>query len=350
MNHLPIDFVEYFKLIDKSLEELSKRQEGKIAKLPSWVLCSRTIHIGLTNDGSGFVMRVTPNGKTGDDSISVTTLSTTKDLMPFFEPGIPNIQLEQLREMPFLSLWNMNFYGDENPLSPAIMEIHDLIGFGSTDSASRKFAINAAKEWAVDLWNKASQGDQKPGSFIQEAKQVFDKFTNMIERKAFLERRVHRFINEHAFLLLPPFRTSYFEHPLYWGKSKEIADFILEREFGFPALLIELESPSHQVFKKNGELTEKANHAREQIGRWVRYIDQNHQSNAVGKFTFLSGSKDRLVVIGRGLERKESMLNTKFTDTMIWTYDLLLEEAKLRWNDEIATQRRIVGLEELRPF
>jgi hypothetical protein len=353
MVELPINFIEYFALLDKALDELCKHQEGKIPKLPSWVFTSRDFRVGITEDGCGLIVRIIPKGIPGEDTISVSKISKFSDLQSFanpFELTFPNSKPNLLNEMPFFSIWDWAAYGDENPLSPPIIEVPDFIGYGSVESATKKFSISSAKEWAIDLWNIASRGNQGGGSFIQEARQVFSSFGKIINQKSFLERRVHRYINEHAFILLPQFQNCYFEHPLYLGKKKQVADFILEREFGFPALLIELESPSHQVFRKNGELTQIANHAREQIGRWVKYIDQSAQTNAIGSFAFLSGPKDRIVIIGLGLNHKEHMLNTKFQDTIVWSYDLLLEQARMRWQRDITAQRKILGLEEIKLF
>ena len=132
---------------------------------------------------------------------------------------------------------------------------------------------------------------------------------------------------------------------MYLNGEKRVADFILERETGFPSLLIELENPSQPVFKKNNELTHQTNHAVAQINEWAQYIDQNSANLENGK-GFLSGPKDRLVIIGRGLDNMEEMKNSRYSGTTVWTYDLLIEEAKSKWNQVLIEQCKEVGIDE----
>jgi len=48
--------------------------------------------------------------------------------------------------------------------------------------------------------------------------------------------------------------------------------------------------------------------------------------------------------MGRGLEFLKEMINSKYTDTIMWTYDLLLKEAKDRWNRIIIEQCKLLGI------
>ncbi len=159
-----------------------------------------------------------------------------------------------------------------------------------------------------------------------------------------MEGRIHRFINSNANFLLPPHKKCYFKHPLYLNDEKREADFILQRERALPSMLIELENPNAKMFKKNGEWTAEANHARNQIAEWVRFIQQN-PANAQGQFSFLSGPKQqRLVIMGRGLEHLDAMINSKYQDTIMWTYDVLVKEAKDCWNKIIVGQCHLLGI------
>jgi hypothetical protein len=65
---------------------------------------------------------------------------------------------------------------------------------------------------------------------------------------------------------------------------------------------------------------------------------------------FLTGEKQGLVIIGRGLGDREQLLETKFGETVVWTYDLLLDEARGRWNANVQEQYRLLGLPPERPF
>ena len=164
-----------------------------------------------------------------------------------------------------------------------------------------------------------------------------------MSRPAFDERRIHRFINSHKTYLLPSFQECYYEHELVLKEEKRVADFILRIGTGFPALLIELENPSHPVFKKNNDLTYQTNHAISQINEWISFIDRD-QRNVSGDFEFLAGPKSRLVIIGRGLEKIHLMKESVYSRVAVWTYDLLILEAVNRWNQVISEQCKYIGI------
>jgi hypothetical protein len=151
--------------------------------------------------------------------------------------------------------------------------------------------------------------------------------------------------------MLPPHKRCFIEVRLSRGEEAKKADFILERETGMPALLIELESPHLPLFKQNGEYTANANHAREQIREWVEFID-DEPTNRRGEFAFLAGEKDRLVVQGERLEFREKMNSSKGSDTTMWTYDMLLQEAKERCHAELVSLHVMMGRDpgEVQPF
>ncbi len=126
--------------------------------------------------------------------------------------------------------------------------------------------------------------------------------------------------------------------------DKRKADFILQREEGFPPMLIELENPKSKMFTSKGELSSKANHAKHQIADWVRFIDLNPE-NCKGEMSFLQGQKrTRLVIMGRGLGFYKEMSDSRYTDTIMWTYDMLLKEAKENWNKNIAAQCNLLDI------
>ena len=203
--------------------------------------------------------------------------------------------------------------------------------------------IDTAKQKAIELWNSAVEG-VKGQSFIQETMKVFEKFQTIAKRKAFLERRIHRFMNEYSGLLLPSHKKCLSEQALYLGDEKRKSDFILEREQGLPPMLIELESPVHEILTKRGDLTAPANHARQRISEWVSFIEGDPLRNASGENSFLTGPKERLVIIGRGLEHRQRLIQTKFDGITFWTYSILIEEARNRWNNHIASQYKLLGL------
>lgn len=335
----------FYETFDRAIEKLSEKQEGKISGLPTWAMANREIVIGVTPSGGGLIVGITPKANLTSDTVNLRPIDEVIAMLPnwTFDPN-------SLPKMPFTLFGQPIITVVGNPLAPPVEAGDSLVGAGQLEGALNNFSSISALQQALQLWNNAVAGSGKTDSFVYEAKQIFMGFRYAIKRKAFLERRVHRFINEHARLLLPQFRQKLFEHPIYLENEVRVADFILEREPGLPALLVELESPVHKVFRKNGELTAEANHAKNQIAEWVAFIDQDAQRNASGDFAFLAGPKQRLVIMGRGMEHREKLLRTKFTDTTIWTYDLLLEHAINRWNDEIAAQCRLIGLEPFVPF
>jgi len=66
--------LSYLCTVDSSLDKLSKRDEGKIPGLPSWVLGNREIVIGVTEDSEGIVLKVTPREEFDQDIVSITTI------------------------------------------------------------------------------------------------------------------------------------------------------------------------------------------------------------------------------------------------------------------------------------
>ena len=142
--------------------------------------------------------------------------------------------------------------------------------------------------------------------------------------------------------MLPAHKQCYYEHRLQLGAKERIADFILEREFALPAILIELENPASPAFRQDGQLTQFANHAREQIREWVQIIDDG-PGNRTGEMAFLAGPKIRLVVLGESLRFIDKMKESARSDTTIWTYDMLLQEAKERVHQELASLHKQMG-------
>jgi hypothetical protein len=72
--------------------------------------------------------------------------------------------------------------------------------------------------------------------------------------------------------------------------------------------------------------------------------------NASGDFKFLLGEKDRLVVIGRKKDNPNEVAGIKHRDTVLWTYDLLLEQARKQWTSIINQQRGLLGLKTIPTF
>jgi Domain of unknown function (DUF4263) len=350
MNYREI-ITRYLSIVDESLDELSMHNEGKISNLPSWVFHKRKIDIGITNDNEGVVIKIAPDGSLEEDIVDILEISTHEDVNKITSPMSLEGQLpNSYPEDDFILLADISMVEANNPIAIPIMENKFMLGSGRTSGFVNAFNENKAKEEAINLWNSAVTGLDSKGSFVQTVRNILDKFEAIIKRKAFVERRVHRFINENKSIFLPEHKTCLYEHKLYLKGDRRIADFILEREPGLPSIFIELESPVHKVFTKKGDLTAESNHARQQVSEWVKYVENEPQTNAVGDYSFLTGTKERMVVIGRGLEDKDGLTDTKYDGVTFWTYSLMLEEAKNRMNQRLSSQYKLLGLDEVRPF
>lgn len=341
---------DYFMHLDESLDALSMHKEGELVGLPSWVHCTRRIIVGCTEDGEGVVIKITPDNSLEKDEITLVELKTNEDINHILEPmSYGGTALNRLNENDFTLFGDMRVVSN-NPLDVPALDERLLVGFGRKKGFEIVFSIEKAKEEAIGFWNARALKHDDPKSYVSEVKNILDKFKAIIRKKSFLERRIHRFIIEHSHILLPPHKKCFYEHIVYRNEDFRKADFILEREQGLPPILIELESPTHPIFTKNYDLTAQANHARSQISEWVAFIDSDAMRNARGDFYFLTGPKERLVIIGRGLEHKSRLIETKYDGVVFWTYDILIEEITNRLNDNYASQCGMVGLALKRPF
>ncbi|EWS64565.1 hypothetical protein Y695_02192 [Hydrogenophaga sp. T4] len=341
----------YLDTLDEGIDTLSNHKEGKLSKLPSWVLHKRVIQIGITEDREGIVIKITPDSKLESDSVSISTISNARDInrviFPMrFEGRLPNKEPQDF----FTTVGDMSIVEANNPLAVPVLDNQFMIGWGRSLAFSNSFSVENAKKEAVDMWNAATSNLESRKSYIQETKKVLDKFEAIVRRKSFLERRIHRFINEHRSIFLPEHKTCLFEQRLQLNGETRIADFILGREQGLPSIFIELESPVHEVFTKRGDLTAQVNHARQQVSEWVKYVELAPQSNASGELEFLTGPKERMIIIGKDTDKKDRLIDTKHDGTTVWTYSILLQEARRRMNNRLVSQYKMLGLEPTEPF
>lgn len=352
MQKLKETILNYLNAVDSSIEVLSKKSEGKISGLPSWVLEKRKVIIGLTSDNEGVVIKIIPLQELEEDTVIFKEIKSIEEINEILSPmnyqgSLPN---KLPRNNDFVLFGDISVVEADNPLAVPVIDNRCLIGWGRKDGFFALFNIEKAKKEAIEHWNNAIHGIKRNRSFIQEVRSVLNKLQAIIKRKAFLERRIHRFINEYSSILLPNHKRCLFEHKLYLGNKVRKADFILEREQGLPPILIELESPVHKVLRKNNDLTAAANHARQQIMEWISFIEKDPIRNASGEYSFLLGPKEKLIIIGRGVEYKERLIDTKFDGVTFWTYSMFIEEAKMRLNNHIASQYEMLGLKPARPF
>ncbi len=330
----------YFQEVDEALTLLSNKHEKKLTGLPSWLLCNREICVGHTPNGKHILVKAIPSDELDEDIISVTTIDNNNEINNFFAPMHTNINLDTFNGS--MMFGDMILVSDRT-FDPPAFENKGMYGIVSIADIDKTFS--QPKKEASEIWNNLNNNLPTNGSFIKQVGDIFSRLRNIIKRKSFLERRIHRFINEFSHIILPPYKKVYFELPLYLSNEKRKADFILERDLANPGMLIELENPCHKVYKKDGNITAETTHAKGQIAEWVEYIDNNPGINASGDMSFLVGPKQRMIIIGRGLEHIDRMTNSKHTDTIIWTYDLLIKEGIERQNRYIRETCNLLGIE-----
>jgi len=333
---------KYLSVLDNTFDKLSHKFEGEISHLPSYVFSRRQIIILKFNNLNYFFVKIIANNKLDTDKAFTGIVSSNEELNKYSNPFIFDFDFNKPIDDYKIRFDNVSFIENNNINAIPILDIC-VIGIVKGNNFFEWFSEEAAKKKAIDEWNNIGNKLDRNNSFIYNLKGIFDKFELILNKESFLERRLHRFLNAHSLYLLPSYVNCFFEHELFYNGEKRKADFILERETGFPALLIELESSFHKVFKSNNELTVYSNHAEEQISEWVRFIDSN-SANVDGKMQFLVGPKNRLIIIGRGLNNIDAMKNTKFSSSAVWTYDMMIKEAKDRWNKVITDQCNLIGI------
>ena len=342
---------QYLLEIDNSFETLTEKYEGRIVDLPSMVFASRRIQIFKLGSTAPqyYLVTIVIDNNLDSDVAYFGQLNSNEEIKQATSPVEFDFDLNNITDEYGMVVSDIQVIKTSSIDAINALPIVD----GATVAIVREdlffitFSPQQAKEYSLNKWNNLDNQLNNKYSFVNNLNVIFVKFANIIKRKSFLERRIHRFINAHRQYILPSFKKCYFEHSLVNEDEVEVcrADFILERETGFPPLLIELENPIHPVFTKRKDLTWQTNHAIKQITDWIRII-KSVSRNVEGEMEFLSNLKmDQLVIIGRGLDNIEEMKNTKFSNALIWTYDLLILEAKRRWNELIIDQCRSIGLD-----
>ncbi len=122
-----------------------------------------------------------------------------------------------------------------------------------------------------------------------------------------------------------------------WSKlrlGERVTDFVF-REPANEYLLVELESPLRELFRKDGQQREELTHAFNQILDWRTYIEDNLRTvqDDLG-LTKISSNPNSLIVIGRSLSlteenrRKLVTLQNQIPKLRILTYDDLIQSTK----------------------
>lgn len=331
----------YFEEVDIAVEILSNKHESAFSQLMPWVLAPKRIQIALIETADLYIVMAERRDDLDEDYVTEITVNDSSQLQ--LEGPWVTFKLEGRYKNYVYWLGPMEVQEADNKFAQPSFLFAGTMAWVSRDRIAGVFSVESARKMAVDIWNASVTGLQPSDSFMACLQSLINRLRDLSKRKGFKERKIHRFINENATIFLPDHERCFFEHHLYLGGETRKADFILQRSEGQPALLIELESPVHKVFTKRGDYTSEVNHARGQMDDWVRFISENSE-NVKGEMAFLGGPLDRLVVIGKHLENYDRMLNSRYGDTLIWTYEVLAKTTVTRWNRVITEQCKLLGM------
>jgi hypothetical protein len=167
----------------------------------------------------------------------------------------------------------------------------------------------------------------------------------LAEFKALLdgpEEPVHQFLKQHPELLCPTHERFWSKLAFGEGQGKRVSDFVF-REPHNDYLLVEIEAPYRELFRKDGQQREELTHAINQIMDWIQYIGKNKQKvEDELTLTGISTNPRTLVVIGRSgsltneNRTKLATLQAQQNKLRILTYDDLFAAAR-------ANLERILG-------
>jgi hypothetical protein len=159
-------------------------------------------------------------------------------------------------------------------------------------------------------------------------------FKSVLEELAALldgpEEPAHQFLKQHPEILCPANTASWSKLPL----GAHVTDFVF-REPSDDYLLVEIESPLREVFRKDGQQREELTHAINQIIDWRIFIEDNLRNvqQELG-LAGISANPRSLIVIGRSASlsdedrRKLATLQSQIPRLRILTYDELVQTAK----------------------
>jgi hypothetical protein len=156
---------------------------------------------------------------------------------------------------------------------------------------------------------------------------IFEQFTALLDGA---EEPLHQFLKGHPELLCPT-------HTKFWSKlpfGDRVSDFVF-RQPGNEYLLVEIESPLRELFRKDGQQREELTHAFNQILDWRVYIEDHLQDvqQRMGLIG-ISPNPSSLIVIGRSSSlteanrRKLTALQAQIPKLRILTYEELLQSAQ----------------------
>jgi hypothetical protein len=194
-----------------------------------------------------------------------------------------------------------------------------------------------AAAWAqLDLLNAIAQHNMVEnalhrldgrGAAREQATMLLAEFEALL---AGPEEPCHQFLKIHPELLCAT-------HDTAWSKvafGKHVSDFVF-REPCNDYLLVEIEAPYRELFRKNGHPRHELTHAIGQIDDWLCYIQDNKAKvESELELHGISATPRTLVVIGRSAtlrernRRKLAVMQGRHPGLSIMTYDGLIDRAR----------------------
>lgn len=144
------------------------------------------------------------------------------------------------------------------------------------------------------------------------------------------EEPAHQFLKQHPEIISPTHTAAWSKLPL----GNRVTDFVF-REPSNDYVLVEIESPLRELFRKDGQQRQELTHAFNQIIDWRIFIEDNLQrvQEEIGLLGISSNPRS-LIVIGRSADlteedrRKLSTLQGQIPRLRILTYDELILSSK----------------------
>jgi len=158
-------------------------------------------------------------------------------------------------------------------------------------------------------------------------KNVLDELTRLLDGP---EEPAHQFLKQHSEIISPSNIAAWSKLPL----GDHVTDFVF-KEPGSEYLLVEIESPVRELFRRDGQQRQELTHAFNQILDWRVFIENNLQKvrEEIG-LTGISSNPRSLIVIGRAqsltdVDRsKLATLQGQIPRLRIMTYDELVQASK----------------------
>jgi len=156
---------------------------------------------------------------------------------------------------------------------------------------------------------------------------LLDEFQALLEGP---EEPCHQFLKAHPELLCTTYDASWSKLPF----GAHVSDFVF-REPHNDYLLVEIEAPYRELFRRDGHPRQQLNHAMSQIDDWLIYVQDNkqkieHDLELVG----ISATPRTLVVIGRSSmlsadnRRMLEMMQGRRHRLSLMTYDDVIDRAR----------------------